>query len=238
MSRATARLWFLSALVALLIGCGASTNDAGSVEDESQTTREALGSGQLYLLTHIQNIGDQWSVEGAYAGTRGQSLRLEGFAVQTSRADLQIQYMAHIEGTGDTGWLDSPQFIGTRGQGKRLEGFAMRLFGPAAATYDIWYMCHIQDFGDTVPMMNGAFCGTRGKSKRIEGMTIWVTPKVTCGWNPLRSPTGCDSDYVEGAGIQCIDSKPGGVNDKLRVLVASGCSVPIYWTAEGNSTKK
>ena len=239
MSRTMARLRLLSVLAVLFLGCAPSSGDSPSNDTASVgTTEEALAPGQLSLLTHVQNIGDQWTREGAFAGTRGQGLRLEGFELATSVPNLAIQYYAHLQDVGDTGWYDAPSFVGTRGQGRRLEGFAIRLLGSLAATYDVWYMCHVQDVGDMGPFKNGDYCGTRNRSKRVEGMTVWIHPSQTCGWIPNQNATGCASSYVESATPRCVDSEPTPVNEALRSLVAQGCSMPIWWTAVGKTASQ
>ena len=237
MSRAIARVWIPSALVALSLGCGSASGTVESNETTSLgTTAEALAPGQLSLLTHLENIGDRWTAEGVYNGTKGQSLRLEGFELSTTVPNLGIQYFAHLQGIGDTGWYDAPGFVGTRGQSRRLEGFAIRLLGSLAAVNDVWYMCHVQDVGDMGPMKNGAFCGYRGMSRRVEGMAVWIHPVQTCSWLPSQNATGCSSSYVESATPRCVDSEPTPVNEQLRALVAQGCSTPIWWTASDPST--
>ena len=179
MSFTMLRLFVVSAATALAAGCAVPTESSPAGEETSHSS-EALDQGALWVLTHVQNLGDRWTPEGQYAGTKGQSLRLEGFELLTTSpavSGLGIQYMAHLEGTGDTEWIDAPSFVGTRNQSRRMEGFAIRLTGPQAADYNVLYSCHIQDFGDSIVLNNGQFCGTRGQSRRVEGMTVWIQHK-------------------------------------------------------------
>jgi len=63
-------------------------------------------------------------------GTRGQSRRLEGFAIELTgpvAANFDVVYMAHLQGTGDTGIFRNGQFCGTRGQSRRVEGILVRV---------------------------------------------------------------------------------------------------------------
>src|ERR1700734_1629111 len=80
-------------------------------------------------FVHLQDVGDVDLNEGRFAGTRGESLRLEGFSLTFAPPvpGLGIVYMAHLQDTGDTRWVSEGQFVGTRGQSRRLEGFAIRL---------------------------------------------------------------------------------------------------------------
>jgi len=128
---------------------------------------------------HLQDLGDVPLRDGVWAGTKGQSRRLEGFSLQFAVpvAGLGLAYMCHLQDMGDTSWLPAGSYCGTRGQSRRLEGFAIRLGGANASKYDVLYMCHLQDIGDVGPVKNGDFCGTRGESRRVEAIIVWVKPK-------------------------------------------------------------
>jgi len=142
-------------------------------------TSSAVQSLKMRGVVHVQDLGDQPLEDAHWAGTKGQSLRLEGFAIDFSppMPGLGLEYMCHLQNTDDTPWMAGGSFCGTRGQSRRLEGLAIRLIGPEAAKYDIYYACHLQDIGDTGPVMNGDFCGTRGQSRRLEALEVWVFPK-------------------------------------------------------------
>jgi uncharacterized protein YjdB len=130
----------------------------------------------LKVLAHIQSVGDRVFKAKEDAGSRGKSLRLEGFIIEIEPPipGLTIQYMAHVEGVGDTPWLNQGELAGFRGKSKRIEGFAIRLAGPEAGKYDVFYTAHVQNVGDIPPVSNGQYCGTRGKALRVESMKVWV----------------------------------------------------------------
>jgi hypothetical protein len=130
-------------------------------------------------LVHLQNIGDTGLVNDRFAGTQGQSRRLEGFAIhfQPPVQGLSMKYMAHLQDIGDTAFVNEGQFVGTRGQSRRLEGFAIELTGPLAATHTVMYMAHLEGSGDTGFFRDGQFCGTRGQSRRVEGILVHVAPR-------------------------------------------------------------
>ncbi|WP_199325174.1 hypothetical protein [Phormidium sp. FACHB-1136] len=154
-----------------------------SLRPMTPSTQPARGVRQsavgLRGIVHLQNIGDVSFQGSTFAGTRGESRRLEGFslAIADGTPNLGIQYMAHLQDIGDTPWVNGGQFIGTRGQSRRLEGFAIRLTGSAATNYNIRYICHLQNIGDTPVRSNGEFCGTRGESRRLEGLQVWIERK-------------------------------------------------------------
>jgi hypothetical protein len=131
---------------------------------------------ELNVLVHLQDIGDRIFRENEFAGTRGQSRRLEGFQLRIDPpiANLSMRYMAHLQNTGDVPFVNEGQFVGTRGQSRRLEGFAIELTGAQAANFNVFYMAHLQNTGDTGFFQNGQFCGTRGQSRRVEGILVRI----------------------------------------------------------------
>jgi hypothetical protein len=64
-------------------------------------TRESL---PLEVLVHIRDIGDRGYREREWAGTKGESRRLEGFQIRIlpPTPDLDLRYKAHVGGVGDT----------------------------------------------------------------------------------------------------------------------------------------
>jgi len=143
------------------------------------TNRPSGVSVGLKVMVHIQNMGDRSFSAYEYAGTRGQGFRVEAFQINIEPpiVGLNLEYMAHIGGVGDTPWLEAGKLAGERGKARRLEGFAMRLTGPQASSYDICYTAHVQNMGDSPVYRNGQYCGTRNKSLRVEGMKVWIEPK-------------------------------------------------------------
>jgi hypothetical protein len=133
----------------------------------------------MRALVHLQSIGDRVFRENEFAGTRGQSRRLEGFELQLNPAvtGLSMRYMAHLQGIGDVPFVNEGQFVGTRGQSRRLEGFAIELTGAQAVNHNVFYMAHLQGVGDTPMLSNGQFCGTRGQSRRVEGILVRIEHK-------------------------------------------------------------
>jgi hypothetical protein len=133
----------------------------------------------LEVLVHLQGIGDSAFRENEFAGTRGQSKRLEGFQLTITPAvpGLSVRYMAHLQSKGDVPFVGEGKFVGTRGEHLRLEGFAIELTGSAAGNFSVFYMAHLQGRGDTGFFQNGQFCGTRGEQRPVEGILVRIDPK-------------------------------------------------------------
>jgi len=156
-------------------------NKSGNWYATIETTTQSPQNAQHIALTgvvHMQGLGDSPLQDATWAGTKGQSRRLEGFAVNFTSPvpGLGIEYMCHVAGLGDQQWVPGGSFCGTRGQGRSLEGLAVRLTGANAAKYDVVYACHLEFAGDMGPVKNGTFCGTRGQSRRLEAIEVWVKP--------------------------------------------------------------
>jgi uncharacterized protein YjdB len=141
----------------------------------------------LNIIVHLQDIGDVLHHDNEWAGTKGQSRRLEGFQIDPVPG-LTFEYMAHIEDLGDTGWTANGQFVGTRFQSRRLEGFAIKLVA-STTPHIVLYRAHLQDIGDTGWFTNGAFCGTRNESRRLEAMWVQIQSVET---SPTPSPRKVD----------------------------------------------
>ncbi|MEG4970960.1 hypothetical protein QUB11_30620 [Microcoleus sp. B6-A1] len=173
----------------------------------------------IKVLVHIQGIGDRTFGAQEYAGSKGQGRRVEGFAINIDPPipGLNVEYMAHVEGVGDTPWLSEGELAGFRGQAKRIEGFAVRLSGPQADKYDVFYSAHIQNIGDTDVSSNGEYCGTRGKALRIEGIKVWIAQSAS---SQVVAPVGLKVlAHIQGIGDRTFsDREYAGTRAKgLRV---------------------
>lgn len=129
------------------------------------------------VMVTIRGVGDVTFGDGAWAGTRGDSIPLDGFQLNSRTQGLGFSYMGHIQDVGDTDWVPDGTYIGKRGQSKRLEGFAIKLTGPAASSYRLTYQAHIQNEGDTRVFNEGEFCGYRNKKLAVEAMLIKLERK-------------------------------------------------------------
>lgn len=130
----------------------------------------------LRLMVHLAGLGDVACEAGEWCGTRGESRRLEGFAVwlPPDIANVELRYKCHVQGSGDTGWISQGQFCGTRGQSKRIEGIALRLDGPRAAGFHIAYQVYMHGAGNSHIVKDGGYAGTRGQGRQVEAIRVWL----------------------------------------------------------------
>lgn len=133
-------------------------------------------SVNVFGIVHVQNIGDVSLKQKSWVGPRDSSLSLEAFSLNINKpyAFLHVDYMCHIQDSGDTPWLRQGELCGTRGQARRLEGFAIRLSGKAAREFTVKYQCRLQDQTFSDVLEDGEFCGTKGESLGIESLRVWI----------------------------------------------------------------
>lgn len=141
----------------------------------------AASTVDFLTYVHIQDYGQMTFAPDEWAGTRGEGRRLESLVVTPLYPTIgnwpscvNLSYMAHVAGIGDTGWTNAPNKVGTEGQRRSIEGLAFRLSGSCAANYTVEYRCHLQGIGDSAVMRDGQFCGTRGQGRRLEAIQITV----------------------------------------------------------------
>ncbi|MBC3887860.1 leucine-rich repeat protein [Acetobacterium paludosum] len=101
---------------------------------------------ELRYNVHVQNMGwlyneddpANWPKDGAYAGTRGDSLRIEAVKIVLTDRDgkavpgYSVQYRGHVQNVGDlpadkTQWLADGAQLGTVGSSLRLEALLVQV---------------------------------------------------------------------------------------------------------------
>lgn len=127
-------------------------------------------------VVHLEGLGDRPLVNNEWAGTKGESRRLEGVALKLTdtQGALRLEYLCHLQDWGDIGYVVEGTFCGTRGQSRRLEAVQIRLRGPAAQFFTVRYQCHLEGTGDTPPVAEDQTCGTRGQKRRLEALKVWI----------------------------------------------------------------
>lgn len=134
---------------------------------------------KIQYKTHVQNVGWQNYVSlGNLAGTRGQSLRLEGIKIKLdTNIEGNIEYSTHIQNIGWQDFVKNDELSGTNGRSLRLEAIKIRLTGELSNRYDIYYRVHAQNVGWLDWAKNGEESGTEGYGFRLEGIQIMLVEK-------------------------------------------------------------
>lgn len=129
------------------------------------------------VMAHIAKEGDLHAGPGQYAGTRGKSEAMEGYAITFTQAlkGVGLRYRAGMRGSGSTPWITDGKLAGSRGQRAVVETIAIELSGRDLAAYDVQYMAHVAHLGDTGWVENGVECGT--PKHAIEGLAVRIVPR-------------------------------------------------------------
>ncbi|KNZ41196.1 hypothetical protein AKG39_12785 [Acetobacterium bakii] len=142
---------------------------------------------------HIQNQGNMPKPEGNLVmgpealGTRGQSLRTEGFWIALTGnvpEEANIVYEVHVQNEGWMTPVKNGNFAGTTGKSQRVESIKIRLEN--LPDYDVYYRGHVQNMGN-IPQVdgdwgwvkNGEELGTTGSSLRLEELQVKIVKKAT-----------------------------------------------------------
>ncbi|MBI0326732.1 hypothetical protein [Burkholderia plantarii] len=132
------------------------------------------------VRVHVPGVGDVTAGPNQAAGAPDKGLPLSGFQIRlAATSGLSLQYMAHLSGKGDTGWVKDGEFIGSEDGRPSVEGFAIRLSGDHCADYDVFYRAHDTRGSETAWCANGAFCGTRGQSRPLDAITVKLVRKFS-----------------------------------------------------------
>ncbi len=187
---------------------GASTNgsSSGAGSANSGVASQPTTSAPVACEGWVPVAGSKpatSSGSGDWIGNKGIGYGIEAFSVtprllpqggKSWRGCLQLEYMAHIGGRGDTGWYPASTLVGTPGSGRFIEGIAFRLSGTCAASYSIKYNCHLRGLGDQTMMPGRGFCGTRGQGRALESFVVYVNGKdpnaVAASSTPGKSTVG------------------------------------------------
>lgn len=129
----------------------------------------------IVYQAHVQNKG--WMkkvIDGAWAGTQGESKRLEALIIDPPEGvvldvDVHMQKLGWRTYTGIK--HNNDRILGTVGESRRVEAIRIRCVQNSTGR-KLHYQAHCQTYG-TLPSCNeGETAGTTGKSKRLEAIRI------------------------------------------------------------------
>lgn len=174
---------------------------------------------------HVQNLGWQPSVlNGAEAGTNGQSLRLEALKINLINApkDAKINYQAHVQNQGWQSWKSNGAEAGTEGKSLRAEAIKISLENLPG--YSVQYRAHVQNQGWQPWVSNGAVAGTIGKSLRLEALEIRIVKTsvqsiaITKTANKLTYTLG---DKLDISGLEVTETYADGTKAVVPITAAN-----------------
>lgn len=132
---------------------------------------------------HLQIKGwQEWKYNGEEAGTIGEDRRLEAIQIEMEEGrenlgnkninqNALINYRAHIQRLGNTGYGSDGEIIGTIGQRLRMEGLEIKLNEKLLPNVSLDIDAHIQRQG-WIKGTDNEFIGTEGQSTRLEALKL------------------------------------------------------------------
>ncbi|URN83217.1 carbohydrate-binding domain-containing protein [Acetobacterium wieringae] len=100
-------------------------------------------NAHIQYQVHVQNEGwMDWVSDGAFAGTRDKSQRIEAIRIRLVDDDgnalsgYSVQYRGHIQDQGDTEWVADGAELGTTGLSRRLEALEVQIIQTNADNSD------------------------------------------------------------------------------------------------------
>lgn len=211
---------------ALIIGLMLCLSTAVMAANDTAAAEDEIG---IAYRGHVQNQGNMPKPEGTMVsgpdalGTRGQSLRVEGFWLDLS-GDLpegaKLVYQVHVENRGWMTPVSDGDFAGTAGESLRVESIRIKLENLPG--YDVYYRGHVQNVGD-IPQVdgqwdwvkNGADLGTTGSSLRLEELQVKIVKQPAASYDKAGT-------YGPKTGEEIIDNdvtvkKDGVVLQNLHI---------------------
>jgi hypothetical protein len=99
------------------------------------------------VMAHVQSTGDVGGGLGAWIGTKGSRLWIEGFGVTPPAgvAAAELEYQGVLGRNWLSPWVAGGQYCGSRGMALPLLGLRLRLKGAAAKAYECSYAASFVD---------------------------------------------------------------------------------------------
>lgn len=117
-------------------GTESTTADPSPADDAatSSDTSQSEASPSVTTDVDVYGKGHQTASDGQVAGSAGAGEKIDSLTLHvaspdgTSYSDADVEYRAHVEGTGwDARWTSGGNAVGTAGSGKRIEALQIRL---------------------------------------------------------------------------------------------------------------
>jgi hypothetical protein len=152
--------------------------DAGAAGAPAQRAGARPTPEDADVVAHIQRMGDVGAKFGAWMGTRGSRLWIEGFGIAPREgiAASDIEYQAVLGRDWLSPWVEGGKFCGSRGMALPLLGLTVRLKGQAASTHHLSYEATFVDGSASGPMQAGEPCQAESLAA-LEAFRIDLRPQ-------------------------------------------------------------
>ena len=145
-------------------GTESTTTDPSPADDAatSSDTSQSEASPSVTTDVDVYGKGHQTASDGQVAGSAGAGEKIDSLTLHvaspdgTSYSDADVEYRAHVEGTGwDARWTSGGNAVGTAGSGKRIEALQIRLRegSDLAKDWQLWARAYVQNHGWLAPWL-------------------------------------------------------------------------------------
>lgn len=129
----------------------------------------------IVYKAHVQDVGWQDKViDGAWAGTQGESKRLEALVIDPPEG-VVLDVDVHLQNIGWRPYINikhnNDRILGTVGEYRRVEAIRIRCTQNNTGR-KLHYQVHCQAHGTMKACAEGELAGTTGQSKRLEAIRI------------------------------------------------------------------
>ena len=201
---------------------------------------------ELRYNVHVQNRGwlydeddcSDWPKDGAYAGTRGDSLRIEAVKIVLTDSAGQplsgysVQYRGHVQNVGDlpadeTQWLVDGEQLGTVGSSLRLEALLVQVVKTAVDPAETVVYDAAGSYGPTTGSdtlagdVTVAADGVTLNNLVIQG-NLTISEAVGDGNVTLNNVTVVGDTLIRGGGVNSIHLNGGQYSRIVMEKTASG----------------
>jgi hypothetical protein len=130
------------------------------------------------VMAHVQSTGDVGGGLGAWIGTKGSRLWIEGFGVTPPAgvAAAELEYQGVLGRNWLSPWVAGGQYCGSRGMALPLLGLRLRLKGAAAKAYECSYAASFVDGSTAGPVGAGEACEAPSLAA-LEAFQIVIRPR-------------------------------------------------------------
>jgi hypothetical protein len=130
------------------------------------------------VIAHVQSTGDVGGGIGAWIGTKGSRLWIEGFGVTPPAgvAAADLEYQGVLGRNWLSPWVAGGQYCGSRGMALPLLGLRLRLKGAAAKAYECSYAASFVDGSTAGPVGAGEACEAPSLAA-LEAFQIVIRPR-------------------------------------------------------------
>ncbi len=132
------------------------------------------------LSGHDDSLRGVQGEEGSFVGPPGDDHKIVAFTMVPKPGyapDLEIEYQAHIQNHGWSGWVRAPGKISSFVPGNYRQIEALQIRAIPEQRYGVYYYGNMYNAGGTGWKHDGETCGTEGQNRPLNAICVVVYKK-------------------------------------------------------------